>query len=194
MSARIFAAGLAPRFMAFSPDGVLHVANMKVDGTREFSPPHDEDIIPAPEVMRGQILALPDRRGRRRRYHSGRRRQPVVGHEFAFTKAISTSVTATPCDATATAMATGYEQELSPIAELAYGDHHRTKTIQFDEINDKLYVSVGSSVTTVARATPSAPPSSNLMPTYGQARFCPRSAQRGRHGHPPTDQRNMGYG
>ncbi len=148
MGARIFAAGLeGPRFMAFSPDGVLHVANMKVDGDREFSPPHDEDVIPAPEVMRGQILALPDRDG------DGVADTSIVAVDNLWW-------------ATSLAFYKGdlyvgdrhavrryrdedgdgvYENELPPLAELPFGDHHRTKTIQFDEINDKLYVSVGSS-------------------------------------------------
>ena len=38
-----------------------------------------------------------------------------------------------------------FETELPIVAEIPFGDHHRTRTIQFDEINDKLYVSVGSS-------------------------------------------------
>ena len=148
MSARIFAAGLAgPRFMAFSPDGVLHVANMKVDGTREFSPPHDEDIIPASEIMRGQILALPDRDG------DGVADTALVvvdnlwwATSLAFYKGDlyvgDRHAVRRYRDGDGDGI---YEQELPPIAELAYGDHHRTKTIQFDEINDKLYVSVGSS-------------------------------------------------
>ena len=52
--ARIFAAtGLeGPRFMAWSPEGVLHVANMKVDSPSQWSPAADR--------ASGQIVALPD--------------------------------------------------------------------------------------------------------------------------------------
>ena len=53
--ARIFAAdGLeGPRFMAWNADGVLHVANMKVDSPSQWSPATDRSS--------GQIVALPDR-------------------------------------------------------------------------------------------------------------------------------------
>ena len=148
MGARVFAAGLqGPRFMAFNPAGVLHVANMKVGSEHEFRPPHDDDVIPELEVMRGQILALPDRNG------DGVADETIVAVDNLWW-------------ATSLAFYRGdlyvgdrhavrhyrdedgdgvYENELPPLVELPYGDHHRTKTIQFDEINEKLYVSVGSS-------------------------------------------------
>ena len=157
MGARIFAAGLeGPRFMAFSPDGVLHVANMKVGGAREFSPPHNDDVIPAPEAMRGQILALPDRDGdgvadtsivavdnlwwaTSLAFYRG---ELYVGDQHAVRRYRDEDGDGV------------YENELPPLAELPYGDHHRTKTIQFDEINDKLYVSVGSSCEHCREADP----------------------------------------
>ena len=51
---------VGPRFMAWSPDGVLHVANMKVNGS-EWAPRHDTSTPPAPDQMFAQIVALPDR-------------------------------------------------------------------------------------------------------------------------------------
>ena len=52
---RVFAAGLeGPRFMAWSPEGVLHVANMKAGGADEFEPSGNSS---------SQIIALPDRDG-----------------------------------------------------------------------------------------------------------------------------------
>ena len=148
MGARVFAAGLqGPRFMAFSPGGVLHVANMKVGDSREFSPPHNDNVIPAPEAMQGQILALPDHNGdgvadtsivavdnlwwaTSLAFYKG---DLYVGDQHAvrrFRDADGDGV---------------FETELPIVAEIPFGDHHRTRTIQFDEINDKLYVSVGSS-------------------------------------------------
>ena len=62
----VFAAGEpleGPRFMAWDPEGVLHVANMKAGGGSEFTPPVNTDRPPAVEQMRGQVLALPDRDG-----------------------------------------------------------------------------------------------------------------------------------
>ena len=44
----VFAAGApleGPRFMAWDPDGVLHVANMKAGGGSEFSPPVNVNFI-----------------------------------------------------------------------------------------------------------------------------------------------------
>lgn len=54
-SVKVFAAGLAgPRMMAWDPDGVLHVANMKAGGADEFEPSSNSS---------SQIVALPDRDG-----------------------------------------------------------------------------------------------------------------------------------
>ncbi len=148
MGARIFAAGLeGPRFMAFSPDGVLHVANMKAGGGREMGPRYSGDVIPDPEVMTGQILALPDRDGdgvadtsivvvdnlwwaAGLAFYEG---ELYVGDQHAVRRYRDENGDGV------------YENELPPLVELPYGHHHKTRTIQFDEINDKLYVSVGSS-------------------------------------------------
>ena len=53
---KVFAAiGLeGPRFMAWSPEGVLHLTNMKAGGADEFEPSGDSS---------SQIIALPDRDG-----------------------------------------------------------------------------------------------------------------------------------
>ncbi|NKB71089.1 MAG: T9SS type A sorting domain-containing protein [Candidatus Latescibacteria bacterium] len=148
MGARVFAAGLeGPRFMAFSPEGVLHVANMKGGGASQFSPPHDDDVIPAAADMHGQILALPD--GNR----DGIADTSIVVVDNLWW-------------ATSLAFYQGdlyvgdrhavrhyrdgdgdgvFETELDVIAELLFSDLHRTKTIVFNESTDKLYVSVGSS-------------------------------------------------
>ena len=54
-SVGVFAANLeGPRFMAWSPEGVLHVANMKAGGADQF--------VPAGR-SRSQIVSLPDRDG-----------------------------------------------------------------------------------------------------------------------------------
>ena len=148
LGARIFAAGLeGPRFMAFSPDGVLHVANMKAGGGREMGPLYSDDVIPAPEVMTGQILALPDRDGdgvadtsivavdnlwwaAGLAFYEG---ELYVGDQHAVRRYRDDNGDGV------------YENELPPLVELPYGYHHKTRTIHFDEINDRLYVSVGSS-------------------------------------------------
>ena len=148
MGARVFAAGLqGPRFMAFSPQGVLHVANMKVDGKNEFSPPRDDDVIPAPEVMRGQILALPDKNG------DGVADETIVAVDnlwWATSLAFYQGDLYVGDRHAVRRFRDGdgdgvYESELPIVAELPFGDLHRTKTIEFDEKNGKLYVSVGSS-------------------------------------------------
>ena len=126
-SVRIFAAeGLdGPRFMAFSPQGVLHVANMG----------------------RGQVIALPDRN------QDGVADEPVVvleglreGHSLAFYK-----------DALYVAeehqVLRLYDRDNDGIYaddrevfidNIPWEGGHDTRTIVFDEANEKLYLSVGS--------------------------------------------------
>ena len=147
LGARIFAAGLeGPRFMAFSPEGVLHVANMKAGGAAEFAPPNNADVIPEPAGMHGQIVSLPDRDGdgvadasivvvqnlwwaTSLAFYQG---DLYVGDRHAVRRFRDTDGDGV------------FETELDRVAELAFSKLHRTRTIQFDEINDKLYVSVGS--------------------------------------------------
>ena len=146
--ANVFAAtGLeGPRFMAWSPEGVLHVANMKVGGAGQFNPPNDGDTVPPLDEMTGQIVALPDEDGdgiadevivvaenlwwaNNMEFFRG---DLYVGDRHAvrrFSDGDGDGV---------------YETEEEPLAQLPPAKQHRTRTILFDEANDKLYVSVGS--------------------------------------------------
>ena len=144
--AKIFAAtGLeGPRFMAWSPDGVLHVANMKVDSPSQWSPASDRSS--------GQIVALPDADG------DGVADEVRVvadgfwwAHSLAFYKGdlyvADTNRIYRLVDGDGDGL---YEDRQIFIDELPTfhdrgGANHVTKTIAFDQINDKLYVNVGSS-------------------------------------------------
>ncbi len=148
-SAQVFAAdGLrGPRFMAWSPDGVLHVANMKTGGASQFGPPNDGDTVPPLEEMTGQIVALPDRDGdgvadttivvaknlwwaNSLQFYKG---DLYVGDRHAVRRFSDLDGDGI------------YETEREPFALLPPSKHHRTRTILFDEKEEKLYVSVGSS-------------------------------------------------
>ena len=126
-SVGVFAAeGLrGPRFMAFSPEGVLHVADMG----------------------RGQIIAFPDRDQDGVADEGITVAQGLVeGHSLAFYR---------------DALYITEEHQVSRlfdrdgdgiyaddrevfIADIPWEGGHDTRTIVFDEINDKLYLSVGS--------------------------------------------------
>lgn len=123
--ASVFAAGLSrPRFMAFSPDGVLHVS----------------------EINDGQIVALPDRDGDgvadRRIVVLDNLRTPhglafyrgdlYVGEEHQVVRGI---------DADGDGIFEGREVF---IPDLPWEGWHDTRTIVFDQKNEKFYVGVGS--------------------------------------------------
>ncbi|MEE2657627.1 MAG: amidohydrolase family protein [Candidatus Latescibacterota bacterium] len=146
--AQIFAAqGLAgPRFMAFSPDGILHVANTKAGGGGQFNPPNDGDVVPPENEMTGQIVALPDADGdgvadttiivveglwwaNNLLFRDG---ELWVGDRHAVRRF---------ADADGDGI---FEIELPFFAELPPEQQHRTRTILVDEARQKLYVSVGS--------------------------------------------------
>ncbi len=148
LSAQVFAApGLrGPRFMAWSPEGVLHVANMKAGGAGQFTPPNDDDIVPPAEEMTGQIVALPDADAdgvadtalvvvdklwwaNNLQFYQG---DLYVGDRHAVRRFSDLDGDGI------------YETERPPLALLPPAKNHRTRTIVFDERNDKLYVSVGS--------------------------------------------------
>jgi len=148
-TAQVFAStGLrGPRFMAWSPDGVLHVANMKAGGASQFGPPNDGDIVPPLDEMSGQIVALPDRDGdgvadttivvaenlwwaNSLQFYKG---DLYVGDRHAVRRFGDVDGDGI------------YETEREPLALLPPSKHHRTRTMLFDKKEEKLYVSVGSS-------------------------------------------------
>ena len=145
--ARIFAAtGLeGPRFMAWSPEGVLHVANMKVEGS-EWAPRHDTSTPPARDQMFAQIVALPDRDG-----DGVADTTLVVAANLWFPHSLQfyqndlyvgdmhEVVRLRDNDGDGV-----YEERTVVIGNLPAG-YHRTRTILFDKISDKLYLSIGSS-------------------------------------------------
>ena len=127
-SVKVFAAGRLfrkPRLMAFDDDGVLHVGNMR----------------------RGQIVALPDRDG------DGVADEQIValrgfveGHSLAFYKGDlyvgdeNRVERARDHDGDLV-----YEEREVIIRGIPWEGWHDTRTIVFDEVEEKLYVSVGSS-------------------------------------------------
>ena len=123
----VFAAGSffnKPRLMAFDDNGVLHVGNMR----------------------RGQIVALPDRNG------DGIADEEIValtgfveGHSLAFHKGDlyvgdeDRVVRAHDADGDLV-----YEEREDFITGIPWEGWHDTRTLVFDEINEKMYLSVGS--------------------------------------------------
>ena len=147
-SAKVFAAeGLrGPRFMAWSPEGVLHVANMKVGGASQFGPPNDGDVVPPLDEMTGQIVALPDADGdgvadevivvaqnlwwaNNMEFYQG---DLYVGDRHAVRRFSDSDGDGI------------YETEAEPVALLPPSKQHRTRTLVLDEARGKFYVSVGS--------------------------------------------------
>ena len=137
-SARVFAAtGLVgPRFMAWSPDGVLHVASMRLRSEVVALPDHDGDGV-ADEwyVAAGGFRWL---------------------HSMAFFEgdlyAADTHVLARLSDRDGDGV---YEEriELAPLPE-ADGDLHPTRTVVIDEIRRRIFVNVGSSCDLCREETP----------------------------------------
>ncbi len=137
-SAQVFAStGLVgPRFMAWSPDGVLHVASMR---------------------LRSEVVALPDRDG------DGVADEWYVAaggfrwlHSIAFFAgdlyAADTHVLVRLSDLDGDGV---FEEraELAPLPE-ADGDLHPTRTVVIDELRRKIYVNVGSTCDLCREATP----------------------------------------
>ena len=126
-SAKVFAAGAPlrkPRFMAFSPEGVLHVANMGRDQIVAF-PDRDKDGV-ADEA----IVALG---------------QLEEAHSLAFYKGNlyvaeeHQVIVAFDDDGDGI-----YERREVFIPDIPWEGWHDTRTLVFDEINEKAYVAVGS--------------------------------------------------
>lgn len=124
-SVKVFAAGLrGPRLMAFSPEGVLHVCNMRA----------------------GQILALPDRN------HDGVADEHIVvledlreAHSLTFYKGdlyvAEEHQVIRALDADGDGI---YEGREVFISDIPWEGWHDTRTLVFDEENGKAYLSVGS--------------------------------------------------
>ena len=132
-SVKVFAAtGLSgPRMMAWSPDGVLHVANMRAYNYNETN---------------SQIIALPDRD------HDGVADTALVVadgmrmvNSIAFYKGELYAAATDQILHLSDPDGDGFYNEHTVFAELPTFDQHLTRTLLFDEINDKLYVSIGSS-------------------------------------------------
>jgi glucose/arabinose dehydrogenase len=136
---RVFAANLAgPRFMAWSPEGVLHVANMKAGGADQFEPAGNS---------RSQIVALPDRDG------DGVADTVIVvaddlrwAHSLAFFRGDMYVADTHQIVKFSQADAEGVFQERTVFADdiPTASTPHITRTIVADERNDKIYLSVGS--------------------------------------------------
>ncbi len=146
--ASVFAAGgplVGPRFMDWSPDGVLHVANMKVRGG-EWGPNVDEDSPPGEDQMYAQVLALPDTDGdgvaddmlvaadrlwfpNSIQFHGDRLYVADMHQVLRLRDSDDDGF---------------YEQREVIVPNLPTG-HHRTRTIQIDHQREKLYLSIGSS-------------------------------------------------
>ena len=143
--ARIFAAdGLeGPRFMAWSADGVLHVANMKVDSPSQWSPAADRSS--------GQIVALPDRD------QDGVADTLLVVadgfwwvHSLAFYQGDLYVADTDKVYRMRDGDGDGFYEEREifvddlPSFESSRGGGHVTKTIVFDPANERFFLNVGS--------------------------------------------------
>ena len=126
-SAKVFAApGLQkPRFMALSPDDVLFVSNMRNDRIVAL-PDRDNDGVADTLIVAVSGLS--------------------VAHGLAFYDGdlwvAETHQVSRYSDADGDLV---YEEREVLVEGLPPGQQHSTRTIVFDEINEKLYVSVGSS-------------------------------------------------
>ena len=143
-SVKVFAAtGLrGPRLMSWSPSGVLHVANMKAGRASEFGPD--------PDRTGGQILALPDTD------RDGVADTALVvadklwwANSLAFYQGdmyvADTDQVIRFTDGDGDGVYEQREQVVAlPRAAEAEREHHVTRTLVFDEREDKFYVSVGS--------------------------------------------------
>lgn len=132
-SVKVFAAaGLAgPRMMAWSPEGVLHVANMRRYNYNETN---------------SAIVALPDRD------QDGLADTVLVVadglrmvNSLAFYKGDLYAATTDQILRLTDADGDGFYEQRDVLAEIPSFGQHLTRTLLFDEINDKLYVAIGSS-------------------------------------------------
>ena len=147
-SVKVFAAtGLrGPRFMAWSPEGVLHVANMKAGQASQFGARIDSRDPPALSDMEGQIVALPDRDG------DGVADAAIVvaenlwwAHSLEFYEGDMYVADSHAIRRFRPDPDLGGYRELDPLVEgLPSGPQHRTRTLIFDRVDTKLYVSIGS--------------------------------------------------
>ena len=123
-SARIFAADLGgPRYIEFSPEGVLHVVLRT--GQIIALPDRDQDGVADEHITVLNNLRVSDSIA----FYKG---DMYVGEEHQVIRAI---------DGDGDGI---YEDREILIADLPWEAWHDTKTIVFDEHNDKLYVGVGS--------------------------------------------------
>ena len=145
----VFAAGgllEGPRFMSWDPKGVLHVANMKAGGGKEFTPPVNSSTPPALDRMAAQVLALPDHDG------DGVADEIFVAADrlwfpnsiqfyegSLYVADMHQVIRLTDHDSDGY-----YEGREVVIPNLPIG-HHRTMSIEFDTERKKLYLSIGSS-------------------------------------------------
>jgi glucose/arabinose dehydrogenase len=145
---KVFAAGgplFGPRYMAWSPEGVLHVANMKVGGG-EWAPEKDTSEPPPRDQMRAQVVALPDEDN-----DGVADEMRVVADQLWFPNSIQFHgdflYVADMHQVVRLRDGDGdgfYEAREVVVPDLPTG-HHRTRTIQIDAAREKLYVSIGSS-------------------------------------------------
>ena len=145
---KVFAAGdplFGPRFMAWSPDGVLHVANMKVGGT-QWTPKVNTSQPPPVESRLAQVIAMPDRN---RDGVADELR--VVADQFWFPNSIQFYdewlYVADMHEVVRLRDVDGdglYEEREVVVPNLPIG-HHRTRTIQMDPARNKFFLSIGSS-------------------------------------------------
>jgi glucose/arabinose dehydrogenase len=138
--AKIFAAeGLrGPRMMAFSPEGVLHVANMKAGDASQWGP--------ASNGQGGQIVALPDGDG------DGVADQAIVvaegfrwANSLAFFEGALYVVDTHELLRLSDGDGDGIYEERQLVAEIPTGGQHVTRTLAIDRDNRKFYIGVGSS-------------------------------------------------
>lgn len=142
-SAKVYAAsGLrGPRLMAWSPEGVLHVANMKAGEATEFGA--------APDRSSGQIVALPDRD------RDGVADTALVvadglwwANSLAFHQGglyvADTDQVLRFSDQDGDGRYEGRQRVAGLPREADRREHHVTRTLVFDETTGKFYVSVGS--------------------------------------------------
>ncbi len=145
---KVFAAGeplFGPRFMAWSPDGVLHVANMKVGGS-QFAPSFNADQPPPVEDRLAQVVAMPDLDG-----DGVADALRVVADALWFPNSIQFYgewlYVADMHEVVRLRDADGdgvYEERQVIVPDLPIG-HHRTRTIQIDSAREKFFLSIGSS-------------------------------------------------
>jgi glucose/arabinose dehydrogenase len=124
-SVKVFAAGLrGPRLMAISPEGVLHVCNMRArqivalpDRNRDGIA--DEHIVVMDDLAEAHSMA----------FYKG---DLYVAEEYQVVRAI---------DADGDGI---YEDREVFIGDIPFEGFHDTRTLVFDEQNDKAYLTVGS--------------------------------------------------